>query len=140
MTTKQAGGKITGILALTMEATVALDVGDHVHVNGDYTVGLADGTKAILGRCSVSNKKSVNTPFSRTVGVPNVPGDVTIEARGIAVETAKSGDAFAAGVPVGIDATNRLVEVEKGDVNCVGLSLMAATDADEDVDYLVTAA
>lgn len=138
MTTKLAGGKITGILALTMEATVGLDVGDFVHVNGDYTVTIADGTKAVLGRCSVSNKKSVSTPFSRTVGVDNVPGDVTIEARGLSVEACVSGDVIPAGSPVGI-ANNVVTVCLPDDINKLGTALMAATAAGQTIDVLVTA-
>lgn len=139
MTTKRSGGKITGILALTMEATVGLNVGDWVHVNGDYTVALADGSKAILGRCSVSNKKAVSTPFSRTVGVPNVPGDVTIEARGVSVETVLSHGAIPAGAPVGWDGTGA-VAVAPDAINRIGTALMAATAAGQSIDVLVTAA
>jgi hypothetical protein len=138
MTTKQSGGKITGILALTMEATVGLDVGDFVHVNGDYTVTIADGTKAILGRCSVSNKKRVNTPMSTTVGVDRVPGDVTIEARGLSVETMVSGAAIPAGSPVGI-AANVVTVCAPDAINKVGTALMAATAAGQSIDVLVTA-
>lgn len=138
MTTKRSGGKITGILGLTMEATVGLDVGDWVHVNGDYTVALADGTKAILGRCAVSNKKSVNTPFSRTVNVDEVPGDVTIEARGIAVEEVTSGAAIAAGAPVGWNGV-AVVAVANDAINRIGTALMAATGAGQKIDVLVTA-
>lgn len=138
MTTKRSGAKITGHLALTMEATVGLDVGDFVHVNGDYTVALADGSKPVLGRCSVSNKKRVNTSMSTTVGVDNIPGDVTIEARGLSVETVKSAAAFAAGVEVGIGATG-LVVVATG-VAKLGISLMAATAGNQNIDVLVTAA
>lgn len=139
MTTKQSGGKITGILALTMEATVGLDVGDWVHVNGDYTVALADGTKAVLGRCSVSNKKSVSTAMSYTAGVDRVPGDVTIEARAVSVETTVSGDVIAAGDPVGI-VDNALETVAEDAINRVGTALMAATAAGQDIDHTVTAA
>jgi hypothetical protein len=139
MTTKQSGGKITGILALTMEATVGLDVGDWVHVNGDYTVALADGTKPVLGRCSVSNKKSVSTAMSYNAGLDRVPGDVTIEARAVSVETTVSGGVFAAGAPVGITAAG-LVGVAADAVNRVGTALMASTAAGQDIDHTVTAA
>lgn len=138
MTTKQSGGKITGILALTMEATVGLNVGDFVHINGDYTVTIADGTKVVLGRCSVSNKKAVSTAFSRQVGVAKVPGDVTIEARGLSVETCVSGGAIPAGSPVGI--ANNVVTVCAPDaINKLGTALMAATAAGQSIDVLVTA-
>ena len=139
MTTKLAGGKITGLLALTMEATVALDVGDLVHVNGDYTVTLADGTKPILGRCSVANKGATATPMSRTVGTPVVPGDVTIEARGISVEEFVSDGVFAAGVEVGTADGTTVVALGAG-VQKIGISLLASTAAGESVDVLITTA
>lgn len=137
MTTKRSGGKITGILALTMEATVGLDVGDWVHVNGDYTVALADGSKVVLGRCSVSNKKRVNTPMSTQVGVDNIPGDVTIEARGISVETVTSGGAITAGAPVGWNGT-AVVAVAVDAINRIGTALMAATASGQSIDVLIT--
>lgn len=141
MASQQSGGKITGLLALTMEATVATDVGDWVHVSGDYQVILADGTKPVLGRVSVSNKKSTSTATAFTSGVAKVPGDVTVEARGISVETVVAGAAFAAGVEVGIaaDGTIQAMGVGAG-LMAIGISLMAATGAGDDVDVLITAA
>lgn len=104
MTTKSSGGKITGLLALTMEAQEALDVGDWVQVSDDYEVELADGTKPTLGKCSVSNKKRINTQYGTSVGNPNVPGDVTIEALGLWVSTEVAAATIAAGDRVSISA------------------------------------
>lgn len=136
MTTKRSGGKITGLLALTLEAQVALDVGDYVHVTGDYECGLANGTKSVLGKCSVSNKKRVSTVMGTSVGNANVPGDVTIEARGLFVDTVLAGGAFAAGADVGIGAANTVV-VAGANVATIGIALMASVGSGDDVDILV---
>lgn len=135
MTTKLAGGKITGILALTMEASEALVVGDPVHVDDDYSVAKADGTKPILGNVSVANvKREAN---SGRYPVSNVPGDVTVEARGFSVRRMTSGAAVTVGGFVGIDATQRAVDVLPDAVNVVGIALMGAGAADVDIDVLV---
>lgn len=136
MTTKRSGGSITGLLALTMEATVALDKGDYVHVSGDYEVELSDGTKPVLGKCSVSNKKRVSTVMGTSVGNANVPGDVTIEARGFSVDRVLAGGAFAAGVEVGIGEDSTVVAAGV-DVATIGIALMASTGEGDDVDILV---
>lgn len=136
MTTKRSGGKITGLLALTMEAQVALDVGDWCHIVGDYEVGLANGTKPVLGHCSVSNKKRISNVMGTSVGNPNVPGDVTVEARGFYVKTEIAGGAFAAGVEVGVGAGNTIVAAG-ANVATIGISLMASSGAGDDVDLLV---
>lgn len=135
---RQSGGKITGLLGLTMETSVALNVGDFVHVSGDYQVALANGSKPCLGRVSVKNIKTTQTSMSRTVGVADIPGVVTVEARGIAVETVVSGGAFAAGASVGIGGAGTLVAAGVGVAN-VGIALMAATGAGQSIDVLITA-
>lgn len=132
MTTKSAGGKITGLLALTFEAQVAMEVGDPAMIVGDYEVGVADGSKPVVGFVSVANVGR-NGPL---YPVPNVPGDVTVEARGFYVRRFTSGGAFAAGVDVGVNATGDLVAVGAG-VARVGVSLMAAGGVGEDVDCLI---
>lgn len=137
MTTKQSGGKITGILALTMEAQDAHDVGDAVEVSGDYEVSMATGGKPVLGRVSVSNKKRVNTAMSTTVGVDNVPGDVTVEARGIAVETWVVSADVDAGEEVGTTDGTTVAPVGTG-IAKIGLALMSGVAADDDeIDVLV---
>lgn len=135
MATKRAGGRITGHLALTCEAAVALQVGDYVMLTGDYTVGLADGTKPVLGHVSVRNVKRESTPTSDTFPVGAPGQDVTVEARGWDVHTKVSGGIFAAGVDVGVNATGALVAVGAG-VAKVGVSLMASTAAGQRVDVL----
>lgn len=136
MTTKRSGGKITGLLALGMEAQVALDVGDFVHITGDYEVGLANGSKPVLGHCSVSNKKRTSSVMGTSVGNPKVPGDVTIEARGFYVKTEITGGAFAAGVEVGVGAGNTVVAAG-ANVATIGIALMASSGPGDDVDILV---
>lgn len=136
MATKRSGGKITGLLALTMEAQVATDVGDFVHIVGDYEVALANGSKPVLGHVSVSNKKRVSNVMGTSVGNDKVPGDVTVEARGFYVKKVLAGGAFAAGVDVGIGAGNTVVAAGAG-VATIGISLMASTGAGDDVDILV---
>lgn len=93
MTTQASGAKITGILALTLQAQSALSIGDPVHIVGDYECDKADGTLPIVGSVSVRNvtRGSVLPPNANPNAgfypVPNVPGDVTVEARGFAVQT-----------------------------------------------------
>lgn len=131
MTTKLSGGRITGVVALTCQAQVATAVGDFVHVTGPYEVALADGTKPIIGYVSVKN--SVRVGPTRTA---EVPGDVTVEARGWGVKKHNSGAAITAGAEVGIDGTGALVAVGTG-VAKVGIALMAATGAGQAIDVLI---
>ena len=138
MTTKQSGGRITGLLALTFEAQVAMQRNDPVMVTGDYEVGIADGTKPVVGFVSVSNVKRTSTEAAQTGPVPNVPGDVTVEARGLMVLELQSGAAIAAGAPVGINATGDLVAVaDAGVLGYVGIALTATTAANQAIDVLV---
>lgn len=132
MTTKTAGGKITGLLALTLEAQVALNIGDPVMVTGPYECGLADGSKPILGVVSVANV----TRQAGAYPVAKVPGQVTVEARGLYVRKVKSAGAVAAGIAVGLNNTQKLAADGAG-VAHLGVSLMAATAANQDVDVLV---
>lgn len=138
MTNKNAGGRITGLLALTCEAAVSLRVGDHVHLTGPYTVGLADGTRPVLGRVSVSNKRRVlgdATSGSRIeYGVPG--GEVTVEVPGFAVHTHPAGAAIAAGTEVGIGAGGALVPLAAG-VARIGIALTTTTAAGQTLDYLL---
>lgn len=130
MTTKAAGGKITGLLALTMEAQEALSVGDYVHVTGDYEVEIADGSKPVLGRVSVSNKTGrTNTAYTTAVGVARVPGDCTVEARGFYVVEETASGAISAGDAVAINASGAVV-TDPGDntLDVIGIALMGAAD------------
>jgi hypothetical protein len=132
MTTKTSGGKITGLLALTMEGQVALDVGDPVMVTGDYEVGLATGAKPTLGHVSVANVKRLGRDYP----VPNVPGDVTVEARGFYVRTITVGAvAITAGASVGIGALSTLV-ASAGGVDTIGIALQGGAPG-TDIDVLV---
>ena len=132
MTTKKAGGKITGHVALTCEAQVALNVGDWVHVTGPYEVALADGTKPIIGYVSVKNVKRIGA----SAFAAQTPGDVTVEALGFGVKKHKSGAAIAAGAAVGIGVGSTLVTVG-ANVAKVGIALTAATGANQDIDVLL---
>lgn len=138
MTTKRAGGRITGHLALTCEAAVALQVEDYVHLVGDYEVGLADGTKPVIGYVSVKNVKRVSTPTSDTFPVGAPGQEVTVEARGWSVQTRVAGEAIDAGEPVGASATGALVGVAIDAINKVGIALTSSTAAGQAVDVLVS--
>lgn len=133
MTTKTQGGRITGLLALSFEAEVALEVGDAVQGSGDYECVLADGTKPVIGICSVANKEPVRGVATRPA---QVPGDVTIEAIGFMVRSLVAGAAIAAGVSVGYDATGALVGVALGAANECGVALTSTTAAGQKLDVL----
>lgn len=134
MTTKTRGGAITGLLALTVEAQVAMEIGDAVHVTGPYEVGLANGTKPVLGVVSVANKAP---QFGAAVRDPLVPGVVTVEARGFfvrtievaSVVTAGQGIVYAAAGPVAAGTAGAGTEI-------VGIALTAATAAGQLIDIL----
>jgi hypothetical protein len=134
MTTKVKGGAITGLLALTVEAQVAMNVGDAVHVTGPYEVGLANGTKPVLGVVSVANKAP---QFGTTTRGALVPGVVTVEARGFFVRTtlvagiitAGQGITYAAAGVVAVGTVGAGTEV-------VGIALTASTAAGQTIDIL----
>lgn len=132
MTTKAAGGKITGLLALTMEAQEATSLGDYVHIIGDYEVAIADGTKPVLGRVSVSNRKGrVSTAYSTSTANAIVPGDVTVEARGFYVTEEVASGVITAGDSVVVGATGQSVAAYDsvgGDTadQIIGIALMGA--------------
>lgn len=134
MTTKASGGRITGLLALTVESSVALVVGDPAHVTGTYTVAKADGSKPVLGHVSVANVK--RAAGTGAYPVSNVPGDVTVEARGFEVRTVTSGAAFGAGVEVGVGADSKYYAAG-ANVATTGISLQAAGAANAAVDVLI---
>lgn len=134
MTTKAAGAKITGLLALTCEATEALNVKDPVHVTANYTVEKADGTKPVLGIVSVANK---GRGADGAYPVSKVPGDVTVEVPGFSVLRLVSGGAIDAGEEVGIDVNGLLVAAGAG-VRTIGLSLTSTAGAGLDIDVLHT--
>lgn len=128
MTTKATGGKITGLLALTVEAQEALDVGDVVMLTGDYEVNLSDGT-GVLGRVSVSNKKRISGVMGTSVGNPKVPGDVTVEVPGFFVAQMELGATLAAGAQVGTNDGKTVVAVGTG-VARIGTLLTGGDDGD----------
>jgi len=132
LATKTAKGKITGLLALTCEGAVALNVGDPVMVSAAYTVILCDGTKPCLGNVSVANvKRGTDGQYP----VVNPGGDVTVEALGLYVRTVSSGGIIGAGAQVGYGAGGILVVAGAG-VSTVGIALMPATAAGQLIDVL----
>lgn len=135
MVTKLEGGKITGLLALTVEAQVATEIGDAVHVTGPYEVGLADGTKPVLGLVSVANKKS---QFGAAARDPLVPGTVTVEARGFMVRTIEAAGAIAAGVGVVYAPAGPVAAgTAGGGTEVVGIALTPTTAAGQLFDVLI---
>ena len=130
----QAGGKISGALALTFEASEAVAENDPVHVTGDYVVARADGSKPIVGLVDVPNVKRTGGTYPAA----SVPGTCTVEARGVSVRTYKSGAAVAAGIRVGFNNTRRIVAAPAAGVSECGISLMGAGAADVDIDILIT--
>lgn len=137
MVTKTSGGKITGLLALTCEATVALQTGDFCMIVGDYQVALADGSKPVLGQVSVKNVKRVSDVNTTTFPVANVPGAVTVEVAGFYVTTVRTGGAVAAGGACGIGAGGALLAAGTG-VQNIGIALSGATGAGQLIDVLVS--
>lgn len=137
MTTKIKGGRITGHLALTVQATVALQEGDDVMLTGDYTVGLADGSKPSIGHVSVRNVKRTTDATSDTFPVPNPGGDVTVEALGWNVRTKVAGGAITAGNYVNVNGAGALVDGGVArTVATVGIALMGAAGAGTPIDVL----
>lgn len=134
MTTKTTGGKITGLLALSCEATVALNIGDPVMLNGPYEVVLATGAKPCLGHVSVPNKAPVRGVATRPA---EVPGPVTVEAKGWYVRTVLSGGAIGAGAGVVYGAAGALTAVA-GLAARDGIALTPTTAAGQKLDVLFT--
>lgn len=132
--TSAAGGKISGLLALTFEATEAVAINAPVHVSGDYQVENADGTKPIVGFVDVPNVKRVGGVYPSAVS----PGTCTVEARGVAVRKLTSGAAVTAGARVGINAAGKVVAAPAASVAECGIALMAAGAADVSIDVLIT--
>lgn len=136
MATKTRGGRITGRIALTMEAEVALEVGDAVHGSGDYECVLADGTKPVIGVVSVANKD----PRQRGTATrdPIVPGDVTVEACGHFVRDVVASDVIAAGAGVAYAPGGLVAVGAVGAGPQVGIALIGATAAGQKIDVLFT--
>lgn len=134
MTTKTSGGKITGLLALTCEAQEATDVGDWVHLVGDYEVEIADGTKPVLGRVSVSNKQRVSTVMGTSVGNARVPGDVTVETPAFFVSRETAAETIVAGEEVARTASG-FVSAASAAVNEVSRITITATGGTYTITY-----
>lgn len=136
MTTKKAGGRISGAINLTLEATVALAVGDPVHLTDDYTCVKADGSKPVVGHVVTANVKRTSSATDGSYPVALTPGDVAVEARGFAVQVFTAGaSAITAGTLVGWGALSTLVPAGGG-VATIGIALMTV-EAGEKVDVLV---
>lgn len=133
MVSKGSGGKITGLLALTVEAQEAMDVGDIAMITGDYEVNLADGTAPVLGRVSVSNKGRISNVMGTSVGNPVVPGAVTVEVPAFFVSTETLGAVLAAGAEVGVNAAGDIVAVGAGVARIGQLLTGGAIGDDADV-------
>jgi hypothetical protein len=131
--TKTSGGKISGQIALTFEASVSLAVGDPVEISGDYTVIKAAGTNSCVGYVDVGNVKRVGGSFPVAV----VPGTVTVEARGTSVRPLKAGATITAGQKVG-PGTDGLIHPAGGGVATIGTALMGGNSG-ATVDVLVGA-
>jgi hypothetical protein len=136
MTTTAAGGKITGLLALTCDAAagVTLAVGDWVEITANYTVNKqTTGTKPLLGVVTVGNVKRLGGAYP----VANPGGQVTVDVPGFMVRTVKSAGAVTVGTRVGIaQATQKLAAAGAGVAN-IGIALTSASAVDQDVDVLV---
>lgn len=126
MTTKTSGGRITGLIALSMEAEVALNVGDAAMGSGDYECILATSAKPVIGHVSVANKAPTRGTATRAA---EVPGPVTVEARGFYVRRVTAGGIIAGGDPVGYDAAGALVTVLIGAANECGVALTGGAAA-----------
>jgi hypothetical protein len=135
MTTTRPGGKITGILALTFATDLALESGDYVQVIGEYKVGLANGTKPVVGRVSVAALRGTSSVSSYTVARPTTGSQVTVEALGFAVATRPCGGAITAGAEVGVNSASAIVPVGTG-VASIGIALTSTTTAGQMVDIL----
>ena len=132
MATKTAKGRITGLLALTCEGAVALNVGDPTMVSAAYTVVLCDGSKPCLGTVTVANvKRGTDGQYP----VANAGGDVTVDALGLYVRAVTAGGIIGAGVSVGYGAGGTLVVAGAG-VSTVGIALMPAAAAGVLIDVL----
>src|SRR5882724_8807811 len=99
--TNTSGGKISGAIALTFEATVSLAVNDPVMVSGNYQVVKCDGSKPCVGYVDRANVVRTGGTFPS----PQVPGTVTVEARGTSVRVITVGATpVVAGTAVGVNA------------------------------------
>lgn len=131
--TNTAGGKISGYIALTLEAAYAAAANDAVMMSADYTCVKADGSKPVVGY--------VDTPNVRRTGgtypAANNPGPVAVEARGFSVRTLKvaTGATVVVGTSVGVDSTGNVAPSGSG-VADIGIALMGGAAA-ASIDVLI---
>jgi len=129
MTTKTAGGRISARVALTLEAQVAIDVGQPVSITGPYECGIAASGDTFAGVVSVAN---VKRGASGAYPTDDAPGEVTVESPFSAVVTVVAGTGgVTAGDPIFVNASGAfgnaagITEVGKA----IGLALTTAAAA-----------
>lgn len=126
-----AGGKISGLLALTFETDVSLPEGTPVHVSDDYEVERADGTKIVVGTVDVANVARSGGAYPTYV----TPGIVTVEARGFSVRTYTATETITAGEGVKANATGIEGGATPDDAGYLGVALIGG-DAEDSIDVL----
>jgi hypothetical protein len=137
MTTKLAGGVIGYRIALTLEANYASAMGDVVMGGpGDFQCVLCDGSLPALGNVIMTNVKRGTGALAGTYPQPNTPGDVSVGARGHAVQTFTSGAAITVGTTVGVKTDKKLYPPGAGVAN-IGIALNGAAGTGTAIDVLV---
>lgn len=140
MTTTIPGGTITGRIGLTMQAQYAAALGDPVSAGPtDYECQLANGTLPIIGVITMMNVKRGTGTLAGTYPQPNVPGDVTVDARCHFVRQFTSGaTAIVPGTVVGLNATNQLIPFTgAANTQSLGIALNSSSAAGTPVDVAV---
>jgi len=132
LVTTAAGGKITGLLALTFETDVSLPVGTPVEVDGDYHVTTATGSALVVGTVDVANVARVGAVYPSYV----TPGVVTVEARGFSVRKYTLGGTVAAGDGVKWNGSAVVTGGSPDDNGYLGIALTGGNEGDE-ADVLV---
>lgn len=137
MTTKIAGGVIGYRLALTLEANYAAAMNDCVMGGpGDFQCVLCDTTLPVLGQVIMPNVRRGTGALAGTYPQPSVPGDVSVGARGHAVQTFTSGATCVVGTLVGVKADKKLWPAGAG-VATIGIALNGAVGVGGAVDVLI---
>ena len=128
MTTKTPGGRISARIALTLEATVALNVGDPVSITGPYECGKATTGDTFAGIVSVANRKR---GASGAYPANEVPGEVTVESPFSQIATVVAGvGGLTAGGKVHLSATGTYVPAGGAAVGAaIGIALTTAAAA-----------
>lgn len=140
MTTTISGGVISGRIALTMQCQYAAALGDAVSGGpSDYQCQQFNGTLPIVGTVTMPNVRRGTGALAGTYPQPNVPGDVTVDAKGHSVHQYVSGaTAFAAGAAVGLNATMQVVPYTgAANTQPLGVALNGSSASGTTVDVLV---